>query len=62
VALDGIIAVRRHTLFVRLITTHYSQAELTNLIAAAENVCEAENSRKPPATTWLRRRITAVSL
>ena len=43
------------------ITTHYSQAELSNLIAAAEKVCESE-SRKTPATTWLRRRSTAVSL
>jgi integrase len=37
------------------ITTHYSQAELTNLIDAAEKVCEAE-SRKSPATPWLRRK------
>jgi hypothetical protein len=37
------------------ITTHYSQAELSNLIDAAEKVCEAE-SRKTPATTWLRRK------
>ena len=37
------------------ITTHYSQAELTNLIEAAEKVC-AEQSRKTPATTWLRRK------
>jgi integrase len=37
------------------ITTHYSQAELSNLIDAAERVCEAE-SRKTPATTWLRRK------
>jgi len=37
------------------ITTHYSQAELTNLIAAAEKVCATE-SRKSPATTWLRRK------
>jgi hypothetical protein len=43
------------------ITTHYSQAELSNLIAAAEKVCESE-SRKAPATTWLRRRSTALSL
>jgi integrase len=43
------------------ITTHYSQAELSNLIAAAEKVCESE-SRKTPATTWLRRRGTALSL
>ena len=38
------------------ITTHYSQAELSNLIDAAERVCEAE-SRKTPATTWLRRKM-----
>jgi len=37
------------------ITTHYSQAELSNLIKAAEKVCETE-SRKTPATTWLRRK------
>lgn len=37
------------------ITTHYSAAELANLIAAAESVCD-ENSRKSPASTWLRRR------
>jgi Phage integrase family. len=43
------------------ITTHYSQAELGSLIAAAEKVCGDENSRKLPATTWLRRRVTAVS-
>ncbi len=36
------------------ITTHYSQAELTNLIEASEKVCAAQ-SRKSPATTWLRR-------
>ena len=35
------------------ITTHYSQAELTSLIEAAEKVCSTE-SRKSPATTWLR--------
>lgn len=44
------------------ITTHYSQAELSNLIAAAEKVCGDEKSRNPPATTWLRRRVSAVSL
>jgi hypothetical protein len=44
------------------ITTHYSQAELSNLIAAAEKVCGDEKSRNPPATTWLRRRVNAVSL
>jgi hypothetical protein len=32
----------------------YSQAELANLIEAADKVCGAE-SRKSPATTWLRR-------
>jgi integrase len=37
------------------ITTHYSSAELTSLIAAAEKVCD-EKSHNPPATTWLRRR------
>jgi integrase len=37
------------------ITTHYSQAELTNLIEAAEKVCAAQ-SRKTPATMWLRRK------
>ncbi len=37
------------------ITTHYSQAELTSLIEAAERVCDTE-SRKTPATTWLRRK------
>ena len=37
------------------ITTHYSQAELTNLIEASEKVCDTE-SRKAPATTWLRRK------
>ncbi len=35
------------------ITTHYSQAELSSLIAAAERVCDAE-SHKTPATAWLR--------
>jgi integrase len=37
------------------ITTHYPQAELLNLIEAADKVCTAE-SRKSPATTWLRRK------
>jgi integrase len=37
------------------ITTHYSQAELANLIEAAEKVCSTD-SRKSPATTWLRRK------
>jgi integrase len=36
------------------ITTHYSQAELTSLIEAAEKVC-ATQSRKSLTTTWLRR-------
>jgi integrase len=36
-------------------TTHYSQAELSDLISAAEKVCDSE-SRKSPATTWLRRK------
>lgn len=36
------------------ITTHYSAAEVSNLIKAAELVCE-ENSRKSPAITLLRR-------
>src|ERR1039457_3539844 len=40
----------------RRMTTHYSQAELTSLIDAADRVCSTE-SRKSPATTWLRRRI-----
>jgi integrase len=38
------------------ITTHYSQAELTSLIDAADRVCSTE-SRKSPATTWLRRKM-----
>ena len=38
------------------ITTHYSQAELGNLIEASEKVCDTE-SRKTPASTWLRRKI-----
>lgn len=37
------------------ITTHYSGAELANLISAAEKVCE-DDSRKSPATTILRRK------
>ena len=37
------------------ITTHYSQAELTNLIEAADKVCDT-GSRKSHATTWLRRK------
>lgn len=37
------------------VTTHYSQAELEGLIEAADKVCDTE-SRKSPATTWLRRK------
>jgi len=37
------------------ITTHYSQAELASLIAAAEKVSTLE-SRTTPAITWLRRK------
>jgi integrase len=37
------------------ITTHYSQAELSKLIEASEKACDTE-SRKSPATTWLRRK------
>jgi integrase len=37
------------------ITTHYSKAELTSLIKAAESVTTAE-SHTTPATTWLRRK------
>ena len=37
------------------ITTHYSGAELANMIVAAEKVCE-ENSRKSSTITVLRRR------
>ena len=37
------------------ITTHYSSAELTSLIAAAEKVCDSE-SPNSPATSGLRRR------
>jgi integrase len=39
------------------ITTHYSAAELANLIAAAEKVCE-DGSRKSPAITVLRRKVS----
>jgi integrase len=38
------------------ITTHYSAAELTCLIAAAEKACEDENSHKSPTATCLMRR------
>lgn len=43
------------------ITTHYSQAELSNLLVAADKVCDSGESRKSPAVTWLRRRQSAVS-
>ena len=42
------------------ITTHYSAAELANLISAAEKVCDSE-SHNSPATTWLRRRVGQVN-
>jgi integrase len=38
------------------ITTHYSRAELSNLIEAADKVCSTE-SPKSVAPTWLRRKI-----
>jgi integrase len=41
------------------ITTHYSQSELANLITAADKIC-AIDSRKTPATTWLRRKSNVV--
>lgn len=41
------------------ITTHYSRAQLSSLIAAAEKVCGLGG--KIPATTWLRRRANIVS-
>ncbi len=37
------------------ITTHYSRAELSNLIKAADRVCETD-ALLCPETTWLRRR------
>ena len=37
------------------VTTHYSGAELANLIAAANQVC-GEKSRKSPALVMLKRR------
>jgi integrase len=39
------------------ITTHYSGAELANLIAAADKACD-ENPHKVPTTTWLRRKVS----
>ena len=38
------------------ITTHYSSAELENLIEAAEKVC-GENSRKSPALVLLKQNV-----
>jgi integrase len=38
------------------ITTHYSAAELSNLIAAAERAC-TENSHNSPTSTFLRRKV-----
>ena len=35
----------------RRITTHYSEAELANLIAAADKACDSK-SRKIPANSW----------
>ncbi len=43
------------------ITTHYSKAELTNLIAAAEKVCEA-SPHKVTTTTWLKRRTVQLEI
>jgi integrase len=43
------------------ITTHYSQAELGNLIAAANRVCENE-SRKSPALVIIKRKIAQAPL
>jgi integrase len=37
------------------ITTHYSQAELSNLIEAANRVCDLERHKTSP-TTWLKRK------
>jgi hypothetical protein len=37
------------------INTHYTRADLSNLIEAAEKVCETK-TRKTPALTWLRRK------
>lgn len=41
------------------ITTHYSQAELTNLIEAANKVC-GQNSRKSPALVVLRKKAASM--
>ncbi|HTY24595.1 MAG TPA: tyrosine-type recombinase/integrase, partial [Desulfomonilaceae bacterium] len=42
------------------VTTHYSQAELQNLIEAANKVC-SEGSRKSPALVILKRKTAASS-
>ena len=42
------------------ITTHYSEAELANLIAAANKVC-GEKSRKSPALVLLKQKASAAS-
>ena len=39
----------------RRITTHYSEAEVANLIAAAEKACN-QKSRKNPAIFWAPRK------
>ena len=41
------------------ITTHYSQAELENLVSAANSVC-GENASKGPSLVILRRTLRAV--
>lgn len=38
------------------VTTHYSQAELANLIDAVERLCTTD-CHKVPTTTWLRRKV-----
>jgi len=43
------------------ITTHYSSAELGNLIAAANRVCEDE-SRKSPALVLLKKEAASASV
>jgi integrase len=42
----------------RRMTTHYSEAELANLIAAAEKACESK-SRKVPEISWATGRVGA---
>jgi integrase len=43
------------------ITTHYSAAELGNLIRAANRVCDHERSRKSPALVLLKHRAVSLS-